>query len=486
MKIRLQRLIPVLVLGIMGIIEVPAQTTFNVVIKDTIYDHQIMDAVELPSGNFIIVDVTNLNSTTTCARILKIDTKGEVRQQKNLTYEGLNSTLFSVCRISDNEFLCSGMVHYSGIDRLWICSVDTSLNVLKEQILSLAGNYLVRSKVKTDSNNDLICFGTVEDNANIGTLHFFIYKLSVNLDSLYMKIFFDNWGVGLDLIERNDHRGYYSAVLGVNPSGAAGNILSLDTSLNIRKIVHIAHDLNNFSSIAYTDQTHLIVTGEYSDNGIERDIGAVIYDTSFIENHFSYFGKTDTVDCPGLLQNIDLPDVNAINIAGTANFDFSGIFVSQDSWYFLNNFDTTLGLNWQKYYGGNGFYTLFGILKTKDNGSLMYGTFWDFHNSQNFIRYLSLIKVDKDGLLLSINNDLTLMAHEAIIYPNPGSETLNVKTQLKNSIFILYDLTGKEVTHQNLAPGPNTVIVQKLQPGFYNYKIIQSSQVKECGKWIKY
>ena len=72
MKIRLQRLIPVLVLGIMGIIEVPAQTTFNVVIKDTIYDHQIMDAVELPSGNFIIVDVTNLNSTTTCARILKI------------------------------------------------------------------------------------------------------------------------------------------------------------------------------------------------------------------------------------------------------------------------------------------------------------------------------------------------------------------------------------------------------------------------------
>jgi hypothetical protein len=160
-------------------------------------------------------------------------------------------------------------------------------------------------------------------------------------------------------------------------------------------------------------------------------------------------------------------------------------FTPQDSWYILNNIDTALNLNWQKYYGGDGFYTLYGVLATKDSGCLMFGTLWDYHNTQKYTRYLSLIKVTKDGLLLSINGEPSPLMHEAIVYPNPGSNVINIQTQLISSVFHLYDLTGREIRSQGLIHGRNAIQVQNLKSGLYIYKISQNSDVIEFGKWLK-
>ena len=467
--------------------EVRAQSTFNVVIKDTIYDHQVYDALELSSGNFIILDVTGLSPTNTCSRVSKLNSSGEVIMQKNFSYEGFSSTLNSVSRISDNEIVFCGTAFTPELDQLWFCITDTSLNIIKETVFSLSGNNLFIAKVKTGSNNDLICFGTVEDTTLYRSHHFFMYKLSTNLDSLQFKIFMNQWGYGLDLIERNDHMGYYAVVLGVNPVGGAGNLLSIDNFLNIRKMVNISHDVSNLGSVAYTDPTHILVTGEYIQppDWHERDIGTARYDTALNFINFAALGKTDTVDCPALLKNIVLSTVNSIGIVGTTNFDFSSMLAMQDSWYSLYNIDTTLGLNWQKFYGGDGYYTLYGVIATKDQGYLMYGTFWDYHHTQNYIRYLSLIKVNKDGMILSINNDQTSLPHDVVVYPNPGSDLIYVESQLRNSIFILYDLTGTEVLNKELLPGRNHFTVQDVKPGFYLYKVLLNSQVRACGKWIK-
>ena len=486
MKHLLQLLISSFFLGLFGIVKVPAQSTFNVIIKDTIYDHQIYDALELSSGNFIILDVTGLSPTTTCSRVSKLKSTGEVIIQKNFSYEGISSTLNSVSRISDNEIVFCGAVNTPELNQLWFCVTDTSLNIISEKTFSLSGNNLFLGKVKTGSNNDLICFGTVEDTTLYRSHHFFMYKLSLNLDSLQFKIFMERWGYGLDLIERNDQMGYYAVVLGVNPVGGPGNLLSINNSLNICKMVNIAHDITNLGSITYTDKTHLIVTGEIDlTNNHERDIGSVLYDTSFNVLHFAAFGKSDTIDCPGLLKNIELSTVNSIALVGTTNFDFSSMLAMQDSWYSLYNIDTTLGLNWQKFYGGDGYYTLYGVLATKDEGYLLYGTFWDYHHTQNYIRYLSIIKVNKDGLILSSSNDRSSIPYDVVVFPNPGSDLLYVETQLRNSIFILYDLTGNEVLNQKLFPGCNHFTVQNVKPGFYLYKVLLNSHVRECGKWIK-
>ena len=388
MKLSVRFLLTALLLSIFKLMETHAQSTFNIVIKDTVYDHQVMGALEMPSGSFIMIDSYRLSSDMISSRVTKVSATGEITLQKTFSYEGISSALTSVSQINENEIVFSGVIHDPVIDRLWLCITDTSLNILKEKTFLLAGNNLFRSIVIAGSKEDIICYGTVEDTTLWRNHHFFIYRQSTNLDSLHYKIFTDGWGYGLDLIERNDHMGYYAVVLGVNPVGKPGNLLSIDNSLNIRNMVNISHDVTNLGSVAYTDPKHILVTGEYDHppDWQEQDIGTALYDTTLNFIHFAALGKTDTVDCPGLIKNIAAPSANSIAVAGTTNFYFPGIFASQNSWYSLYNIDTTLGLNWQKFSRGDGYYTLNGVLPSRDHGYLIYRTICDYHHTSQYIR----------------------------------------------------------------------------------------------------
>jgi len=462
-----------------------SQTTFNIVVKDTSFDYQIGDALELPSGNFITVEAKGSYPTLIGSRLLKISPQGKILLQREFNYPGFASGLVSVNLTSEYKLLLSGGVCTSGLSKLWLCTVDTSLNLIQNRIFSLENYNYVMSHVIILHNNEILCYGKVKDTTTYHRPFLFSYKLSQDLDSLHLKIFIDHPAWGLDLIERNDHKGYYFVVVGYG-NQSAGNILSLDTAFNVQKIVGMP-DVDNMSSIEYTDSTHLLVTGEYEHTWPsidKRDVGILYYDTLFNLIYSKAFGKKDTEDFPAIQKNIAFSDLHSIFIGGTDNIG-PYEFTPQDSWYLLNNIDTALNLNWQKYYGGDGFYTLYGILATKDSGCLMYGTFWDYHHTEKFTRYLSLIKVTKNGLLLSINDEPLPIMHEAIIYPNPGSDEIMVQTQLKNSSIYLYDITGQAVRNQNLISGRNYLNVQCLNTGIYLYKIIQNTKVLEFGKWIK-
>ena len=475
-----------LLLMTLGICVCKAQSTFSVIVKDTVYDHQIGDALELTSGNFIIVDTKNLGPSDYASRLLKISPKGKILQDQDISFQALSSCLVSVNTIAGNKILLSGTVRTSGLSKLWLCVLDTSLNVIENKILALENyNYFI-SKVRIADNNDILCFGFVKDTTSYQDEFSFIYKFSPNLDSLKLKIFSDKWSWGLDLIERDDHNGYYFVVVGYSSAGGS-SIISLDTAFYVQRVIKMPDNVDNMCSIKYIDSTHLLITGEYSYDWPsidKRDIGVLKYDTLFNLIRTKAFGKKDTEDFPGISKNIAISDRRHIYIGGTDNmagYEFS----VQDSWYILNNIDTALNLNWQKYYGGDGFYTLYGIIPTKDSGCLMFGTLWDYHNTQKYTRYLSLIKVTKDGLLLSINGEPGPLMHLAIVYPNPGSNMINIQTQLKSSVFNLYDLTGREVGSLGLIPGRNAIQVQNLKSGLYIYKISQNSDVIEFGKWLK-
>jgi hypothetical protein len=229
------------------------------------------------------------------------------------------------------------------------------------------------------------------------------------------------------------------------------------------------------------------VTGEYHQppDYEDRDIGTALYDTTLNLIHFAALGKKDTVDCPGLTKNIAAPSANSIAVVGTTNFNFGSMFTPEDSWYSLHNIDTTLGLNWQKFYGGDGYYTLYGVLPTRDQGFLMYGTFWDYHHTSDYIRYLSLIKVNKDGYAVSVDHNRSSLAQDVIVYPNPGNDNLFLETQLRNATFILYDPAGHEVMEQGVVPGRTSLAVHRLKPGMYLYRVSMDGQLMDEGKWIK-
>ncbi|MCX6286188.1 MAG: T9SS type A sorting domain-containing protein, partial [Bacteroidetes bacterium] len=191
-----------------------------------------------------------------------------------------------------------------------------------------------------------------------------------------------------------------------------------------------------------------------------------------------------TVSYPAYNTNLDFLNVNNIFLGGIANQDWGGIFSYNLSFIILGKIDSSLNLTWQKYYGGDMYYMVWSIIATTDGGCIIGASSNDL-TTQGEERDVYILKVDSNGIVTGINNQPPVLTPEVIVYPNPGNDRIYVETQLKNAIFFLYDLTGREVLHACLLPVRNSIQVQNLKSGLYIYKLIQNSQVKECGKWIK-
>jgi hypothetical protein len=101
----------------------------------------------------------------------------------------------------------------------------------------------------------------------------------------------------------------------------------------------------------------------------------------------------------------------------------------------------------------------------------MWDRFWDYHHTSDYIRYLSLIKLNKDGYAMSVDHNGSPLAHDVVVYPNPGNDILFLETQLRNATFTLYDLTGRVILEQIVAPGRTTLPVQPFKSSIYIYKV---------------
>lgn len=207
-------------------------------------------------------------------------------------------------------------------------------------------------------------------------------------------------------------------------------------------------------------------------------------DTSLLVNKEYFLGPDDTVTNPGAYTNLGFIDPNKIFYVGTANFNVNEIFSSIPSYILIGRFDSALNLTWQKYFGGDQYYIVRSLTATSDGGCIISATSYDYQR-QNQEQDIYVIKIDSNGLISGQNNLPPVRSYDAIVYPTPGSDLIFVETQLRYSVFSLYDLTGRELYSQGLLPGRNSIPVQYLTSGLYIYKVTQNSQVKEYGKWIK-
>ena len=463
------------------------QLTFNKVIKDSLHDLRVSDAVELSDGSFILTSLVEpYVPQNTKSELVKLDGNGGVIKRKVLSFGSKPSGLMSICVLDEHQFFLSGFVREDSLIKLWLCTVDNDLNKLNEKLVSLNGYNLVMTKVKSTYDGKLICYGSVEDTTSYQQPSAFIYLMTHQYDSINLKIYSDHWSFGLDILQRNDDQGFYMVGLGF-ADGPPGKIVSLNNNLQILKIEGMP-DVDNMSSISYCDDKHIIATGErtYAWPSTEvRDIGVLKYDTLLNLIRSKAYGAKDTEDCPGWMKNIAAISLNSIFISGTKNLSFSALYANQPSWFMLNKTDTSLSLKWQKFFGGDGYYTLMGIIPTKDSGCLMYGTFWDYQHITEYVNYISVIKVNKDGLLLGIDGEPSSLMQDVIIYPNPGNDHIWAMTQLSETSIEFCNITGKTVLKRPLLPGRTQIETSELPQGIYIYRIYSKTKQIQTGKWIK-
>ena len=76
--------------------------------------------------------------------------------------------------------------------------------------------------------------------------------------------------------------------------------------------------------------------------------------------------------------------------------------------------------------------------------------------------------------------------YEAIIFPNPTEDVLNIKTSMfENVTYTLYDGLGKLVMQDILSAEQTPIQVSQLAPGSYSIALNNETQILKTFKLIK-
>jgi len=291
------------------------------------------------------------------------------------------------------------------------------------------------------------------------------------------------------MLEKSDTTGYYMFLFGhyQTYTQTFSQILGLNYQLQVTSIDSIPEGLIFYLDSKTLLNGDLFVTGHmsYWGSNPRTDKLGILKLNSSLQMISDYFlGPADTISWPGYNYNIGINQDNKIFYAGATNQSIYTLFPSEPSNIILGCFDTSLNFMWQKYYGGDQYYGVWTVNTTTDGGCIIGASSFNYQ-VQNNERDIYILKVDSSGIITGTNHDPPSINPQISIYPNPGREMINVKTNLNHSMIYFYDLTGREICIQTLVSGSNPVNVQKLKPGLYIYKILQNSEVREFGKWIK-
>jgi len=77
------------------------------------------------------------------------------------------------------------------------------------------------------------------------------------------------------------------------------------------------------------------------------------------------------------------------------------------------------------------------------------------------------------------------MLTDAIVYPNPGNEIINIRTALKSCIFNLFDTFGRQILKKPMPDRITTVKTNTLSKGTYYYSVTDNNKTIISGTWIK-
>ncbi|WP_298121090.1 T9SS type A sorting domain-containing protein [Flavobacterium sp.] len=86
------------------------------------------------------------------------------------------------------------------------------------------------------------------------------------------------------------------------------------------------------------------------------------------------------------------------------------------------------------------------------------------------------------------NNDYPTIQLQAIVYPNPTTENVNLSISnhsLENLEYDLYDVTGKLISHQKITANETQISIENLSVGNYFIAVNENNKKLKTFKIIK-
>ncbi len=478
----------------MSILYANGQNTFEFCYENPSTDDLMRNVIVDKYDNYIITasffDHTVSSQVPVYTFFLKLDKNGDTILTKRIPFANYGRM----------EIVASDSTGYIGIgfNYLDTCNkvdlifnrLDLDFNILWSKKYFTDRYFIWNINSYIDKEKNIIVGGDAYIDSNIYNYsnNVFVYKFKPNGDTLNSMYFSDTAHyVFYDIISNKKTPGYLIFTSGYSSqTNTVCQITTLDTILNIQSVDSVPrHYRGTLDSKHINDSCFLLGGSRFYSGNNEDDLRltSLKYSDFSIMNNAN-LGKTDTTDYAAWCTNLDFINSNNIYFGGTSNLSGSS-FSTNKSWFFLNNLDSTLNLNWQKFYGGDAYYVMFNLIATEDGGCLMAGYRYD-HTIQGYERDIFILKVDSNGEFVSMNENSEIEVKEIIVYPNPGTNELIIRTALNdNIVFELFDSNGSLIKKSKIHSNLTTINTSSLSPGIYFYKFYNNQQVLDAGKWVK-
>ncbi len=252
-------------------------------------------------------------------------------------------------------------------------------------------------------------------------------------------------------------------------------VLEVDSNLNW-SFSNIIDPLNSISSSfnvkPFSDSTYLMSSTSYESGDkskIKYDIQVdeMSYNHEFLNRCF--LGRPDTSDIAAWVNAIDFTYNDNIWIFGALDHLASDPIYAEAFVYIL---DSTLDVKGLKYFEGNISYNAFFTEATQDGGCVLGGFLSDYQGVNPSDYDIWIKKVFPDDITTYAEDTPDPYDRDVLVYPNPFTDKLIIKTIRKDLTLSLFTIDGGKVIEENIENNLNHILnTSYLKKGTYIYKI---------------
>ncbi len=454
----------------------------------------IVNAIISSDGNFILCGEHGDDAFSVVqAYLLKINQNGDVLKENIKADSGSSSSHCVIYTLSDEEGMFNTILsqnisragHYYNLqsfnkysNNLELVSIrkylspvdkaifpqavllvsDTCIFVQSEIVTQLPYFHIIGSLVtKYNLQNDSLCsFYKPGD-------YLFSFGLIADTDSLTLKSF------------------------SVNP-GTFTYVSKLNTALQLLGEAKLPFFVTSTSATKFSDSKYLL-TGVVDELiNVKQHIIVRSYDKNDLPiDSVEYYNHPDSILYSGSVCNTAIVGDNVF-IVGNYNINpAQWPWQNSPTWIQITRLDSNLHILDHHFYGGDAVYMPWKILSTTDGGAIVFGNRYDYKIPNEYKYHPFALKLNPYGLITELPEQPQAKAHDAIVYPNPGREWLNIQSgpQISGAAFTLYDMKGQPLLNQTLNSTQLKLNTAALPSGIYPWQIVFKNKVIESGKWIK-
>ena len=477
-----------------------SQSTFFNVYRTSKLE-RAFETIQTSNGNYILVGKrsTDVYENDVKGLVMLIDDEGHMIEEFTIDNEN-KSYFFTIDKSSgqDNRYLISGsqdsILGNSWRSSLLIYEIDENIEVQSNHCFHHMNNHLIKPW-KTSIVNDstiLLLIGSFDMSYTIPPLQSIITEVRLPADSV--RSYISNIEITcipqdiLFIPQNNEAHVFYFG--GYLTDASDIKILRLDSMLN--SIVTVDSPSAMFSTACATpvsDSTYLLTATAYPVSGITSTRAVSTFKMDKYGNGIygmEFYNHPDTILYGGFGTNTAIVN-DTIFITGIYNIDPFGVpWQNTPTWIQITRLDMELNILSHYFYGGDAMYIPYCIIPTLDDGVFVTGYMWDYNIPNNQQHDIFALKLNSDGLIVNIPEEATWQAGEAIVFPNPADDIVNVEFSMlySTAIFSLTDITGKTALEKQLTANRQSVNISAIPAGTYVFRIFNKNGLDERGKLV--